>query len=73
MSKAIDKIKNVMEDERWTQTQLAEKLGMSKQSMNQMLGKDKDIKAEKWIEIADAMGFDVVMIKRPVTEKSKFY
>lgn len=62
---AAGALKQVMEDEKLSQTDLATMVGISRQSIQQSLNqKSKNMRVATFTRIANAIGWDVALVKR---------
>lgn len=58
-------IRQAMKNENLNQTNVAEKIGASRQSVQQSLSrKSKNMRAQTMVKIAGAIGYDVTLVKR---------
>ena len=58
-------IRQAMKNENLNQTNVAEKIGASRQSVQQSLSrKSKNMRAQTRVKIAGAIGYDVTLVKR---------
>lgn len=59
-----EKILEIMEAEKVSQTELAERLNSNRKNLNQTLRRNQDIKFSQVVEIFDKLGYDVKIEKR---------
>ena len=59
-----EKILEIMEQEKVSQTELAERLNSNRKNLNQTLRRNQDIKFSQVVEIFDKLGYDVKIEKR---------
>lgn len=57
----IDTIKEILREQKMSQTSLAEKMGITRQAINQELNRNTSIKYDKFRSMADALGYEVVV------------
>ena len=59
-----EKIIEIMEKEKVSQTELAERMNINRKSLNQTLRRNQDIKFDQVVEILDHLGYSVNIEKR---------
>lgn len=59
-----EKIIEIMDLEKVSQTELAKRLNSDRRNLNQTLRRNKDIKYSQVVEIFDKLGYDVKIEKR---------
>jgi transcriptional regulator with XRE-family HTH domain len=58
-------IRQAMKEENLNQTQVADKIGASRQSVQQFIGrKSRNMRVQTMVKLAGAIGYDVVLVKR---------
>lgn len=62
MAKVIDLVLECMKEKKMTQTELAKSLGEDVRVINQQLNRQKDLKAERFLEIMEHIGYRVEMV-----------
>lgn len=62
MAKIIELIKESMKEKKMTQTELARSLGEKVQVINQQLNRQQDLKAERFLEVMEHIGYRVEMV-----------
>lgn len=62
MAKVIELIKESMEEKKMTQTELAKSLGEDVRVINQQLNRQQDLKAERFLEVMEHIGYRVEMV-----------
>lgn len=62
MAKVIDLVLECMKEKKMTQTELAKSLGEDVRVINQQLNRQKDLKAERLLEIMEHIGYRVEMV-----------
>lgn len=62
MAKVIELIKESMKEKKMTQTELAKSLGEDVRVINQQLNRQQDLKAERFLEVMEHIGYRVEMV-----------
>ena len=62
MAKVIELIKESMKEQKMTQTELAKSLGEDVRVINQQLNRQHDLKAERFLEVMEHIGYRVEMV-----------
>lgn len=62
MAKVIELIKESMREKKMTQTELAKSLGEDVRVINQQLNRQQDLKAERFLEVMEHIGYRVEMV-----------
>lgn len=62
MVKVIELIKESMKEKKMTQTELAKSLGEDVRVINQQLNRQQDLKAERFLEVMEHIGYRVEMV-----------
>lgn len=52
-----------LEEDKVTQTAMAEKLGTDRRNLNQKLRRTADIKAKEFVRMSQALGYEVELVK----------
>lgn len=63
MAKVIELIKESMKEKKMTQTELAKSLGEDVRVINQQLNRQQDLKAERFLEVMEHIGYRVEMVE----------
>ena len=62
-------IKKLMADEKVTQTELANRLGILRQNVNQMLTRSKEMKYKSFRNMVAALGYEIFLTKKSEDER----
>lgn len=62
MAKVIELVLECMKEKKMTQTELAKLLGEDVRVINQQLNRQKDLKAERFLEVMEHIGYRVEMV-----------
>ena len=73
MARVIELVQECMKEKKMTQTELAKSLGEDVRVINQQLNRQQDLKAERFLEVMEHIGYRVEMVDndgiRKVSEK----
>ena len=62
MAKVIDLVLECMKEKKMTQTELAKSLGEDVRVINQQLNRQQDLKAERFLEVMEHIGYRVEVV-----------
>ena len=62
MAKTIDLVIKCLKEKKMTQTELAKSLGEDVRIINQQLNRQQDLKAERFLEVMEHIGYRVEMV-----------
>ena len=62
MARTIEMVKRCLKEKKMTQTELAMSLGEDVRTINQQLNRQKDLKAERFFEVMEHIGYMVELV-----------